>query len=218
MSLFELLEGHKKTAAEQVAESLKVASNGGKVDLAKLERALPLTGRTMEDFAAELRHIERRAEVPAKRQRLVEMKAQSTKASLALHTALSDIDDMQKKAEKLVADAMAVMCEKSDISGSLSRQVSQLEAEIHEDLMATCDPALQVEIDRLESQARVLTEQHCNGRQRFFDPSQYHDQNEMVRARDSNAAEIVKGNEAHNSEIESIQNRMAELRAAQVAV
>lgn len=195
-------EEFKAKAAATFGEFAALAAADKDIDMNALTRLLVVSGRSMSEFEAE---AERLASRPAARAMIDEADKMEPLFEAAAKKAagLQETEEqVRRQCEQAMSKARSnasVACEEMS---SIQRRIAQLRSDGRELLLATCDPKLEDEIVRLESRARVLTDQHCNGRQRL----------------DEDPKELAKARESHNAEIASIQTRIEELRAAQVAV
>lgn len=187
----------KDDAESQYAKLVSASSKGGDIDLNGLDEVLSLTGRAMEDFVCDVERIERRAAARLKLSQAEKLKAASKESLAASHA----VDEAREKTRKLVDSALETLREKSDVAGSLSRQIRELEMTAHEDLMATADPALQAEIDQLEVQASNIRER----------------QNTVGRGAGCDAAEASAEHQRANFSIAKLEEQIEELRAQQLA-
>ena len=168
-------------------------------DPATLTSVLTATGRTQEQFVADVERIERRAGARAKLKEAEKLKPACLAACKATHEAGDDLDSARKAAQKLMDDAMENLRDKGDVSGSLSRQIAALEREAGEDLQATADPSVLAEIDQLNARCRDIRElQNGVGRSPGCDPD------EAIKAHQKFNAETAKLEER----IEGLQQQM----------
>ena len=148
----ERFAGRQADAETQYLKLVKDSAVGRDSDVSALSTLLSLTGRSMAEFIGDVEKVELRSVARLKLAEVERLKPAYEAASKASGEAADAVDAAREKARKLVDDALAVFSEKGSVSSVLSRQIRDLERQAHEDLLATADPALQDELDRLEAE------------------------------------------------------------------
>ena len=172
-SIRERFSGRQRDAETRYAGLVASSANGKDSDFDVLGSVLSLTNRTMEDFIADVEKIERRGAARLKLKEAERLKPVCEAALKATEKALTNVDVVRAKAQKLVDDAQQDAWEKSDTSGALQRQIAELERTARGDLLATFDPNVQAQIDQLEARLRNMrTEQNTVGRSYGCDPTE----------------------------------------------
>lgn len=196
----ERFAGRRLDAESQYAKLVSDSAAGSDTDDATLASVLVATCRTQEQFIADVSRIERRAGAKLKLAEVVRLKPACEIACRATGEALTAVNDLRAKSQKLIADAMRIADEKSAISSGLQRQILDLEISASETLMATADPSLQSEIDQLEARYRDILEMQKSVGRTGCDPD-----------------EAIAEHRAFNSEVSRLQGRIEELQRQQSA-
>ena len=161
-----------------------------------LQNVLSLTGRTHEQFVADVERIERRAAARLKLVEVEKLRPACEAACLQTGEAMNAVEVARVAGQKLIADAIRECDAKSDVSSSLRRQIRDLEFSASQDLQATADPALLAEIDQLNARCRDIREL----------------QNDIGRSPGCDPDEAIKAHCKFNVETAKLQERIEELQ------